>query len=457
MTTPTTYDTIIIGSGQGGTPLARAVALAHPTHKTALIEREHIGGCCVNEGCTPTKTMIASGRVAYLSLRQRKRDIVGEFRAGSEKRLKDAGVDVLMGEASFVDGKTMVVVDQEGGGERVVRGEKIVINTGCRPVGAVLDGLERVGKERVLDSTRIMELGVVPGHLVVVGGGYIGVEFGQLFRRLGARVTLVHRGGQLLPREDGELAGLLGGILKEDGVEVMLETRPVGVVDVVQDGGFDVRVSTRTGEEVVKGVTHILFATGRVPNTERLNAGAAGVKLDEKGYVVTDEFLRTSASSIFAIGDVKGPPSFTHISYDDFRVIKSSLLESKDPGSRPSITDRIVPYVVYTDPQFGHVGLHEHEARQKFPNKKILTAQMPMSYVARALETDESRGAMKAVVDGDTGSILGFSCLGAEGGELMSVVQTAMMGNLPYQKLQDAVFAHPTFAESLNNLWGFLQ
>ncbi|PWY90591.1 hypothetical protein BO94DRAFT_534082 [Aspergillus sclerotioniger CBS 115572] len=217
----------------------------------------------------------------------------------------------------------------------------------------------------------------------------------------------------------------------------------------------------KEGEEVVvvKGASHVLFATGRVPNTERLNVGAAGVELDEKGYVVTDEFLRTSATSIYAIGDVKGPPAFTHVSYDDFRVLRSALLEKKgkDQGSRMSIAERNVPYVVYTDPQFGHVGLHEYEAREKFPDKKILTAQMPMSYVARALETDESRGAMKAVVDGETGLILGFSCLGAEGGELMSVVQTAMMGNLPYQKLQDAVFAHPTFAESLNNLWGFLK
>ncbi|PYI09537.1 FAD/NAD(P)-binding domain-containing protein [Aspergillus sclerotiicarbonarius CBS 121057] len=456
MTTPTKYDAIIIGSGQGGTPLARA--LAEAKYKTALIEREHIGGCCVNDGCTPTKTMIASGRVAYLTrrgVRARKRDIVREFRTGNEKRLKEAGVDVLMGEASFVDGKTMVVVDGEGR-ERVVRGEKIIINTGCRPAGAVLDGVEKIAKERVLDSTSIMELGCVPGHLVVVGGGYIGVEFGQLFRRLGAKVTVVHRGRQLLPREDGELVDMLCGISREDGIEVLLETTPVRVSGVL-DGGFDVSVSTRQGEGVVKGATHILFATGRVPNTERLNAAAAGVTLDNRGYVVTDEFLRTSVSSIYAIGDVKGPPSFTHISYDDFRVLRSSLLESKGSSSRLSITDRIVPYVVYTDPQFGHVGLHEHEARKKYPNKKILTAQMPMSYVARALETDESHGAMKAVVDGETGSILGFSCLGAEGGELMSVVQTAMIGNLPYQKLQDAVFAHPTFAESLNNLWGFLK
>ncbi|PWY75954.1 FAD-dependent pyridine nucleotide-disulfide oxidoreductase [Aspergillus eucalypticola CBS 122712] len=484
MSAPTQYDTIIIGSGQGGTPLARALALAN--HKTALIEREHIGGCCVNDGCTPTKTMIASGRVAYLArrggeygvytpntsgsnegdngnkvvidmkaIRQRKRDIVNSFRAGGEKRLRDAGVDVIIGEASFVDAKTMVIMDGSKGNERVVRGDRIVINTGCRPGKVLLGGLEKVPSEKVLDSTSIMELGEVPRHLVVVGGGYIGVEFGQLFRRLGAKVTVLQRGEQLLPREDRELADMLLEIFRNDGIEVRLETTPVRFENV-SEGVFDVAVETRQGREVVKEATHILFASGRVPNTERLNAAAAGVKTDKRGYVVTNEFLETSAPSIYAIGDVKGPPSLTHISYDDFRVLRSTLLEPTSTCERLSIQDRMVPYVAYTDPQFGHVGLHEQEARERFPGRKILTAQMPMSYVARALETDETRGAMKAVIDGETGQILGFSCLGVEGGEIMSVVQTAMMGNLPYKKLQDAVFAHPTFAESLNNLWGFL-
>ncbi|GAQ45599.1 FAD-dependent pyridine nucleotide-disulfide oxidoreductase [Aspergillus niger] len=485
MSAPTQYDTIIIGSGQGGTPLARALALAN--HKTALIEREHIGGCCVNDGCTPTKTMIASGRVAYLArrggeygvhtpntsgliegdngnkvvidmkkIRQRKRDIVDSFREGGEKRLRDAGVDVIIGEASFVDAKTIVIMDGSNGNERVVRGGRIVINTGCRPGKVMLEGLEKVPSEKVLDSTSIMELGEVPRHLVVVGGGYIGVEFGQLFRRLGAKVTVLQRGEQLLPREDRELADMLLEIFRNDGIEVRLETTPVRFENV-SEGVFDVAVETRQGREVVKEATHILFASGRVPNTERLNAAAAGVKMDKRGYVVTNEFLETSAPSIYAIGDVKGPPSFTHISYDDFRVLGPTLLGSTSTCERLSIRDRIVPYVAYTDPQFGHVGLHEQEARERFPGRKILTAQMPMSYVARALETDETRGAMKAVIDGETGQVLGFSCLGVEGGEIMSVVQTAMMGNLPYKKLQDAVFAHPTFAESLNNLWGFLK
>ncbi|OJJ33524.1 hypothetical protein ASPWEDRAFT_71039 [Aspergillus wentii DTO 134E9] len=480
MSSSTKYDTIIIGSGQGGTPLARA--FAEGNYKTALIEREHIGGCCINEGCTPTKTMIASGRVAHLTrrgpeygvhmpgqrsvrnevavdmgkVRQRKRDIVDSFRTGNENRTQGAGVDILMGEASFIDAKT-VKVTMTDGNEKVVNGERIVINTGCRPAIPRLDGLDEIPKERVLDSTSIMELDKVPGHLVVVGGAYVGAEFGQLFRRFGAKVTILHRGKQLLPREDTELADMLLDVFKEEDITVCLQTTPIGVSSV-SNGSFAVSINTKNGKETIKEATHILFAVGRVPNTEFLRPEKAGVKTDAKGHIVTNEYLETSAPSIYAMGDVKGPPAFTHISYDDFRILKSCLLPSANsPVTKRSITDRVVPYVAYTDPQFAHVGLHEHEAREKYPHKKIMTAQMPMSYVARALETDETQGAMKAVVDGDTGLILGFSCLGAEAGELMSAVEIAMVGNIPYQKLQDAVFAHPAFAESLNNLWGFLK
>ncbi|PYI33391.1 FAD/NAD(P)-binding domain-containing protein [Aspergillus indologenus CBS 114.80] len=480
---PTHYDAIIIGSGQGGTPLAKAFAEAN--HRTALIERAHVGGCCVNEGCTPTKTMIASGRVAELTsrgpqygvhlpgssrsdadksspivvemerVRQRKRDIVESFRRGGESRLKAAGVDVLMGEASFVDGKTLAVAMPDGGKE-MVTGTTIVINTGCRPSVPQIENLDAIPGHRVLDSTSVMELDRVPQHLVVVGGGYIGVEFGQLFRRLGARVTILHRGTQLLPREDRELARMLFDIFREDGMDVLLETTPVRLQPVTEES-FDVSIKTKQGDRVLSGASHILFAAGRVPNTEQLNPDAAGIKVDKRGYIATNEFLETSVPSIYALGDVKGPPAFTHVSYDDFRILRSSLLPSHPPAARQSTRDRLVPYVAFTDPQFAHVGLHEHEAREKHPDKKILTALMPMSYVARALEIDEVRGAMKAVVDGENKLILGFSCLGVEGGELMSVVQMAMAGNLSYDKLQDGIFAHPTFAESLNNLWAFLK
>lgn len=475
MATNLQYEVIIIGSGQSGTPLAAAFAKAG--QKTALIEREHIGGSCINEGCTPTKTLIASGRIAYLvrkgldygihtceqetdvnvavvdmfKVRQRKRNIVASFRGGSETKLRDAGVDALTGEASFVDEKTLKYKDS-GGNVRTVQGQKIFINVGARPAPPLLEGIGLLDQKAVLDSTSIQELDEVPGHLVVIGGGYVGVEFAQLFRRLGAKVTIIQRGRQLLPHEDEEIAHLLRNIFQEDGLTVHLNSDPVRIAS--SPSGFTLYFHANNGDRTVEG-THILFATGRIPNTDRLKPEAAGIDLDKKGYIVTNEYLETSSPSIFAMGDVKGPPAFTHISYDDFRILRSNMLSL--PPTRLSIKDRIVPYVVFTDPQLAHVGLHEKEARVKFPNKRIQTAKMPMAYVARALETDESRGMMKAVVDGDTGLILGFSCLGVEGGEIMSCVEIAMIGNVPYQKLRDAVLAHPTLAESLNNIWGFLE
>lgn len=478
----TNYENIIIGSGQSGTPLA--VAFAKAGQKTALIEREHVGGCCINEGCTPTKTLIASGRVAYLvrkgpdygihthtpehkthvnmavvdmlKVRQRKRDIVTSFRGGSETKLKDAGVDTLVGEATFVDEKTVQYKDS-GGNVKTVQGQNIFINSGTRPAPPFLEGVAFLDQKIVLDSTSIQELDQVPGHLVVIGGGYIGVEFAQLFSRLGAKVTIIQRGKQLLPREDEEMARMLQDIFEEDGLTVLLNSDPVRIAPSTT--GFTLHYNANNSDQTIEG-THILFATGRIPNTDMLKPEAAGVKIDKKGYVATNEYLETSSPSIFAMGDVKGPPSFTHISYDDFRILRSNIVPSSSSSqisTKLSIKDRIVPYVVFTDPQLAHVGLHEGEARTKFPDKKIQTAKMPMAYVARALETGESRGMMKAVVDGDSGLILGFTCLGVEGGEIMSTVEVAIIGDVPYQKLRDAILAHPTLAESLNNIWGFLE
>jgi pyruvate/2-oxoglutarate dehydrogenase complex dihydrolipoamide dehydrogenase (E3) component len=479
MASSTSYDALIIGSGQAATPLALAFASAGK--KAAIIEKSHIGGCCVNEGCTPTKTMIASGRAAYLTrrgqdygihtqegegqnkvvvdmvkIRQRKRDIVTQFRGGSERRLKAAGVDVLMGEGSFVDASS-VNVKLNDGSEKLVKAEKIFLNVGERPASPKLEGVEKLDSNIVLDSTSIMELDVLPSHLVVIGGGYVGVEFAHLMRRLGAEVTIVQRGVQILPREDKEVAENLQDILREDGMKLLLESTTVSVAPSATNAkGFDLKVRTQEKESSISG-THLLFAAGRIPNTNTLNHAAAGLNTNGRGYIEANEFLETTVPNIFVMGDVKGPPAFTHISYDDFRIIKNNLLSTSPPVTKLSTKVRQVPYVVYTDPQLGHIGLHEHEARSQFPNKKIMTAKMPMSYVARALETDETRGMMKAVVNGDTGEILGFTCLGIEGGEIMSVVQMAMMGGLGWERLRDAVWAHPTLAESLNNLWGFLE
>jgi pyruvate/2-oxoglutarate dehydrogenase complex dihydrolipoamide dehydrogenase (E3) component len=477
MATHTKYDCIIIGSGQAGTPLAGAYAKAGK--KTALIEKVHIGGCCVNEGCTPTKTMVASGRAAYLTrrgkdygihtpggsdgqitvdmlkVRQRKRDIVTSFRGGNESRVYGAGVDVLKGEASFTGEKT-VKIKLNDGSETTAEADVIFINTGERPADPKISGVESVDPKLILDSTSVQELDVVPDHLLVLGGGYVGLEFAQLFRRLGSKVTIIQRSTQLLPREDPDIAESMLKILEEDGLTVHLNTNATKLSSSASSA-VELTCQSKTGEEFSLSGSHILFAAGRVPNTDMLNLSAAGINTNSKGYIVANEKLETTSAGVYVLGDVKGPPAFTHISYDDFRIVQANVLNYSGEVKPQTTTTRVVPYVVYTDPQLGHVGLHSAEARSKYPDRKIMTAKMPMEYVARALETDESRGMMKATVDAETGEILGFTCLGIEGGEVMSIVQIAMMGGLKYQQLQSAVFAHPALAESLNNLWGFLE
>ena len=480
---PKTYDAILLGSGQGGNPLIKSLAKA--SLRTALVESTHIGGCCVNIGCTPTKTLIASGKVAYharraaefgvhfpgssdgnvsidmVKVRQRKRDIVTRFRTGNESRLEAAGVEVFRGIASFTDSKT-VKVEKNDGSVDTLTAEKIFINTGERPSRPKLQGLEGIPTERVLDSTSIQELGALPQHLIVLGGGYIGLEFAQLLRRLGSEVTVIQRSSQLLPREDPEVASSLLDILREDGISVHLlsESTSISTTDAPESPiALKIR-SEHSSESVVKG-SHILLATGRIPNTDMLNLSAASISTTPKGHIIVDEHLQTSAPGVYALGDVKGGPAFTHISYDDFRILEHNLLTTKTSNSSPSplksIKNRLLAYVCYTDPQVAHVGLHEAEARAAFPDAKIQIASMPMSWVARALEMDEARGMIKAVVDADSKQILGFTCLGVEGGEVMSVVQTAMMAGLEYGRLQEAVWAHPSLAESLNNLWGLLK
>jgi len=297
---------------------------------------------------------------------------------------------------------------------------------------------------RMLNSTSIMELDTVPSHLLVIGGGYVCLEFAQMFRRFGSQVTIIQRGKQLLGREDSDVAEAVARILAEDGVEILLNSTPTGAASAGES--VTLQVKTPDGERDLTG-SHVLAAAGRVPNTEALNLAAAGVATNERGYIQVNERLETSAPGIYALGDVKGPPAFTHISYDDFRIIRTNLLE----GGSATTTDRMVPYTVFIDPQLGRVGLGEEEARKQGRNIKV--AKMPMSWVARADEVDETRGFMKAVVDAETRQILGCAILGIEGGELMAMVEIAMLGHLPYTVLRDAVFAHPTLAESLNNLF----
>jgi pyruvate/2-oxoglutarate dehydrogenase complex dihydrolipoamide dehydrogenase (E3) component len=293
-----------------------------------------------------------------------------------------------------------------------------------------------------------MELDRVPEHLVVLGGGYIGLEFAQMFRRFGSRVTVIQRGSQLLPLEDEDVAEAVLGVLQEDGVEVLLQAEARSA-ERLEDGGARVTVRTARGDRTVVG-SRVLLAAGRVPNTDRLDPRAAGIDTDAKGYIRVNERLETSAAGVYALGDVKGGPAFTHISYDDFRVIRANLLE----GGRRTTGDRPVPYTVFIDPQLGRIGLTEREARKA--GRAYGVARMPMSRVARALEMDEPRGLMKVLVDPGTGQLLGAAVLGVEGGEVMAALQLAMMGKLPYHSLRDAVFAHPTLAEALNNLFATL-
>ena len=452
------YDAIIIGTGQSGKPLA--IALARAGWKTAVIEREHVGGTCINVGCTPTKTMVASARVAYLARRskdygvnsapvtvsmrrvlERKRGIVESFRNYGQKTLeKTANLELIFGEARFKNARR-VVVELKSGGTRELESKRIVINTGGRPAVPTIPGLDRIP---FLDSSSIMELTELPKHLIVLGGGYIGLEFCQMFRRFGARVTIVNRDPRLILREDPDVSAEVEKILKEDGIEILNSTQ-VTLLEKIR-AGVRVVLKTGKGSKKISG-SHLLLALGRVPNSDGLNLGAAGVETDNSGFIKVNPKLETNVPGIYAIGDVKGGPAFTHISYDDFRVLRGNWLA----GGNATIEGRLVPNCMFIDPQLATVGLNETEAQRRGLDYRV--AKLPMASVARAIEMSETRGFMKAIVDAKTQQILGCTILGVEGGEIMSMLQIAMMGKLPYPAIKEAIFAHPTLAESLNNLF----
>ena len=457
------YDAVVIGAGQAGVPLSQA--LARSGRSTALIEREHVGGTCINEGCTPTKTMVASAKTAYVDrrsadygvhngpvavdmpeVRGRKRAMVDSFRNSNLRRIEATdGLDLIAGEASFTGPKALAVRTNDNQ-DLELGADNVFINAGARPANPPIEGLDNVP---ALNSTSIMELDVLPEHLLVLGGSYVGLEFAQMFRRFGSEVTVVELGGQLMGREDADIAEAVAGILREDGIEVLLEakTRLAAQDDTTK---ILLTVDTSEGERTLEG-THLLVAAGRPPNTETLNLGAAGIETDRRGFIKANECLETSVPGVYALGDVKGGPAFTHISYDDFRIIRTNLLE----GGSATIADRPVPYTMFIDPQLGRIGLTEQEARNRGRDVRIAT--IPMTYVTRAVEMGETRGFMKAVVDSETNQILGCAVLGIEGGEIMAMIQIAMMGNLPYTVLRDAVFAHPTLSESLNTLFSSVE
>ncbi|MBO0781890.1 MAG: mercuric reductase [Ktedonobacteraceae bacterium] len=457
----TSYDAIVIGTSQGGRFLP--IALAKTGRRVALIERGHIGGVCVNVGCTPTKTMVASARVAYLArrsadygirtgptsvdmqaIRERKQSIVEGARLGYENRLTAAqgrNLDLLRGEAHFIAPKTLEVSLKDGEKQEITA-PLIFIDTGDRPEPLTIKGVENVS---VLNSTTIMELDTLPEHLLIIGGGYIGLEFGQMFRRFGSQVTVIQRRPRLLVSEDEDVSDEVTKILREDGITVLTGAMPQQV-ERVGDGHVQLTVLTPQGEQQITG-SHLLAAAGRIPNTEGLATEAAGIQLDQEGHIQVNEQLETSVPGVYALGDVKGGPAFTHISYDDFRILRTNLLEH---GSA-STQDRLVPYTIFIDPQLARVGMTEKEARKQ--GRNIRVAKLPMNAVPRALETGETRGFMKAIVDADTQQILGCAILSVEGGEIMTIIQVAMMGKLPYTALKEGIFTHPTLAEGLNALF----
>jgi pyruvate/2-oxoglutarate dehydrogenase complex dihydrolipoamide dehydrogenase (E3) component len=446
------FDAIVIGSGQGGNPMA--YALADYGWTVALIEKTYLGGTCVNTGCTPTKTMVASAQIAHYArnasrwgvkvenvrvdlpaIVARKNSVVLNFRAGHERNVeKRPNLHLYRGHARFIALRKLQIADD------VIEGERIFIDVGTRPDLPKLEGLETAG---YLTNESLMELQEIPEHLIVLGGGYIGLEFGQMFRRFGSRVTVIHRGSRLLAREDSDVAEALQKALEADGVEFCMNSKAIKVEG--QQGNITVTIATGEHRNKIMG-THLLAATGRRPNTDDLGLDKAGVAIDSQGYVKVNDRLETDAPGIWALGDVKGGPAFTHISYNDYQIAYANIID----GRNLSIENRYVPYSLFTDPQLGRVGMTEHEARAT--GRKLKIGTFPMARVSRAIERDETTGFMKIIVDAETDRILGASILGVEGGEVVQVLGVMILANAPYKILKGAVYIHPTLAEGLFGL-----
>lgn len=456
-----TYDSIIIGSGQAGTPLARK--LAEAGKKTLLIEKRYIGGTCVNDGCTPTKIMIGSARLAYLAgkpnnmgvtitsykvdfeqIKRRKDEIVHQWRNGGQSSLeKVPNLDLVFGEASFTGNKTISVTPVNGGVSEEFTAGQIFINTGGKTI--VPTDIEGLNEVNYLTSTSILELEKVPEHLLILGGNYIGLEFGQMFRRFGSKVTIIEKSPRILSREDEDVSEEWTGILKQEDISIY-SSATIAKVKSTEEGRIIATVLV-DGKEQTIDASHLLIAVGRAPQTATLGLQLTGVKTDERGNIMVNDKLETSTEGIYALGDVKGGPAFTHISYNDYIVVYGNLIQNQNLN----ITGRLVPYTMFTDPELGRIGISENEAQLQGLNYKV--AKLPMTSVARAIETGDTRGFMKAVVDPATKKILGVAVIGSEGGELMTVFQMAMEGGITYDKLRNFIFAHPTYSESINNLF----
>ena len=452
------YDIVIIGSGTGGKLIAWT--FASEGQRVAMIERKYVGGSCPNIACLPSKNIIHTAQVAsYVrrseefgivqndfnlnmsTVRERKREMVSSLIDTHLTAYKDSGAELIMGFGRFVGPRTVEVMLNDGT-KRQLKGTNVVINTGTR---AAIDSIPGLAEARPLTHIEALELDEVPGHLVVIGGSYVGVELAQAMRRFGSKVSIIDRNGRLLHREDDDITEAIGGLFQDEGIDLILNAR-IKRVSGLSNQQVRVIVEQNGVEKTVEG-THILVATGRIPNTKDLGLEVAGVQVTDRGYVMVNERLETTAPGIWAVGEVAGSPQFTHISEDDFHVFHDNV-----NGGNHVTTGRLVPFCVFTDPEFARVGLSEKEARAKRIPYRLV--KVPMATVLRARALVETRGFLKALVATDSDRILGFMNFGVGAGEVMSAVQIAMMGRLPYISLRDAVLAHPTLVEGLHMLFG---
>jgi pyruvate/2-oxoglutarate dehydrogenase complex dihydrolipoamide dehydrogenase (E3) component len=453
-----TYDLIVLGGGKGGKTLAMEWAKAG--RRVALVEHAYIGGSCIHVACIPTKTMVQSAKVAHLAgtsdlhgihltqqftsmsdVRSRKRNVVELLTRRNRDAFQHAGVDLLYGTGKFIGPKTIQVAGFECS-PRTIHAPVVVINTGTRPSIPAIPGLQFA---KPLDSTSLQELDQLPQHLVILGAGYIGCEFAQVFRRLGSQVTLIDRNPTILPREEPEISQSISRLLVEEGIEIITGA---AIEQITGVSGDAVAVDLRQGsEQLTARGSHLAVAMGRVPNTEGLNLESTGLSVDDRGFLPVDERLESQVPGIWAMGDVTGGLQFTHLSLDDYRIVSSNLR-----GHLRTTTGRIVPYTLFIDPELGRVGMTEREAVQK--GHSVKTSTLAVDKIPRAVTMGQTTGMMKAVVDADTDQILGCSILAPQGGEVMAVVQMAMLGQMTAKQLSQTIFSHPTMSEALGDLFG---